>query len=505
MARLLLVALSAALTVASFPPLSWSWLAWVALVPLLAALVHLRPLGAAAAGLGWGVLLALGCGHALPGMLRAYFAWPPGIAWAVFAGVAVAGAGVYFAAAGAWIAWASRRAPAGPLSIAAAWTAVELLRASAPAHDPWAMLGYSQIERPWLRQVADLGGPYALTFLVVAVNAAAAAAFVGRLRGARAWLSAAAVAALCALALGYGAARIHLAPAAGEEVRVAVVQVGRAHSLEEAARGGAADLEDYLRLTRAASAFRPDLVVWPENAVTFYLQEDTPLRSRVLEAGRELDLDLVVGGPFHRYGRRGVRYRNSAFLIRGGRLAGRYDKMRLLPLAEEKTFPILLPRPQAYEPGGSAAALRSRVGLLGTFICFEAMYPEVVRRVAGRARLLVNLSNDAWLGDEAARRHALDHARLRAVESHRWLLRATSTGFSAIIDPWGRIVARGGLDEPAILSAIARPVAVGTFYQRWGDVFAAGCGVWVLLVSALAFVPRRGREGSRLAARSGSG
>ncbi len=506
MARVLLVALSAALTTASFPPLAWSWLAWLALIPLLVALAGLGPLAGAAAGLGWGVLLALGCGNALPGMLRAYLAWPPWLAWVVFAVVATAGAGAYFAAAGAWIAWASRRRAAGALSIGAAWTAAELLRASAPARLPWAMLGYSQVGRTWLRQVADLGGPYAITFLVVAVNAALASALAPGLRGARPWRSAAAVAALSALALGYGAARLRTVPADGSELRVAVVQVGRARSRAESARGGESDLDDYLRLTRAASAFRPELVVWPENAVAFYLQEETSLRRRILETARDLDLDLVLGGPYYRYGRRGIRYRNSAFLVRGGRLAGRYDKIRLLPLAEAETLPAWLPLAQPYEPGRSAVALRARSGLLGAFICFEAMYPELVRRVAsGGARLLVNLSNDAWLGREAAARQALDIARLRAVETRRWLLRAATTGFSAIVDPWGRIVARSGFGEPAILSAVVTPRAGRSFYQRWGDVFARGCALWVLLLSAARLLRRPGSaaSGGERAARAG--
>lgn len=478
------VPLSAALYAASFPPLAVHWLAWVALVPLFATVARLPVRRAAAAGLLWGVLAAYGCGWVLPGMVADYFGLPVWVGWIVFGVVSTLLAGGYFAAFSAWAAWLAAKRSLGAVSVAAGWTVCELARASLVVGNPWAMVGYSQIDHPMLMQVADLGGPYLPTFLVAAVNAAIASGFAAELRGRRPLASAALVAAALVAALGYGAYRLG-EPLPGEApVSVAVVQTGHARDFRWRPEFKREGLDDYLELTRGAAAFSPRLVVWPENAISFYLQEDTPERTQLLAAARELGVELVVGGPSYRHGEDGVRYRNSVYLVREGRLAGRYDKTRLVPLAEADTLMGLWPRDMAYEPGRGTSSLRSATGLLGTFVCFEAMYPELVRRfAAGGARLLVNVSNDDWFGHPSAARHHLEIARLRAIESRRWLLRATTTGYSAIVDPWGRVVAQSGFGEPAILSAQVTPRRDTTPYQRFGDVFAWSCAAWVALGS----------------------
>jgi apolipoprotein N-acyltransferase len=221
-------------------------------------------------------------------------------------------------------------------------------------------------------------------------------------------------------------------------------------------------------------------VVWPENAVPFHLEEPSPARDALLASLRDLDADVVLGAPSYRYGEHGIRYRNSVYLLHRGTVAGRYDKMHLLPFAEG-----------TYEPGLRPYALRTRVGLVGPFVCFEAMYPELVRRiVAGSATLLANLSNDAWFGAEAPARLHLDMARMRAVEQRRWLLRATTTGISAIVDPLGRVVAAADFGTPAVLEGEVHLLQTATPYQRWGDLMpwcaialVVGTSIWVRMRS----------------------
>jgi len=114
------------------------------------------------------------------------------------------------------------------------------------------------------------------------------------------------------------------------------------------------------------------------------------------------------------------------------------------------------------------------------------MYPELVRRfaVAG-AEVLANLSNDGWFGAAAPVRLALDMASMRAIENRRYLVRATTTGFSAIIDPFGRRVATTELGRPEVLSATIRPARAVTPYQRWGDLFSWLAVAWVLGASVV--------------------
>lgn len=482
----LLVALSAGLYAAAFPPLAVRWLAWIALAPLFAAVASLSVTRATLAGLAWGVLAAYGCGFVLPGMVADYFALPVWTGWVVFGVVSTFLAGIYFAAFAAWVAWLAAAGRAGAISVAAAWVVCELGRASLLVGNPWAMIGYSQVDLPMLVQTADLGGPYLPTFVIAAVNAALASFFVPRLRGGSGRGSAAVVAALLVATLAYGSYRLSETLDGEPPIPVAVVQSGHARDFRWRPEYKREGLDDYLALTRGAAAFSPALVVWPENAISFYLQEDSPERADLLALSRELEVDVVVGGPSYRHGEDGVRYRNSVYLIRNGRLGGRYDKVRLVPLAEADTLAGLFPREIAYEPGRGATSLRSTVGLLGTFVCFEAMYPELVRKVAASgARLLVNVSNDDWFGHPAAARHHLDIARLRAIETRRWLLRATTTGYSAVVDPFGRIVAQSGFGEPAVLGATVTPRRGTTPYQRFGDAFAWGCTATVAVASVL--------------------
>ena len=139
--------------------------------------------------------------------------------------------------------------------------------------------------------------------------------------------------------------------------------------------------------------------------------------------------------------------------------------MRLLPFAEG-----------TYEPGLHPYALRTRAGLVGAFVCFEAMYPELVRRIAiGGPTLLANLSNDAWFGAEAPARQHLDMARMRAIEERRWLLRATTTGISAIVDPTGRVVAASDFGAPAVLEGEVYPLADHHPLSALGGPRGVGC------------------------------
>src|SRR5205814_5814407 len=130
-------------------------------------------------------------------------------------------------------------------------------------------------------------------------------------------------------------------------------------------------------------------------------------------------------------------------------------------------------RKTAYTPGRAPALLDTDVGRLGAFVCFEAMYPELVRRFAlAGADVLANLSNDAWFGAEAPARHHLDIASFRAIENRRYLVRAASTGFSAVIDPWGRLTEISRFGTPEVLTAPVRCCTGSTPYQRWGDAAA---------------------------------
>jgi apolipoprotein N-acyltransferase len=213
--------------------------------------------------------------------------------------------------------------------------------------------------------------------------------------------------------------------------------------------------------------------VWPESAVGFYLREHPSAERALFDLTRELGSELILGGQHYRLSKGRTYHHNSVFLVRDGAMAGRYDKLRLLPFAEERWFGIGRPAP-TYSPGERLVALHTNHGAIGAFICFEAMYPDFARAlVLEGAVVLLNLSNDVWFGYPAAARHQFDIALLRAIENRRYLVRASESGVSAVIDPYGRIVTSTRFGERGIISTRVTPVRDLTLYQRWGDLLAA--------------------------------
>jgi apolipoprotein N-acyltransferase len=483
-ATLALTLLSAGLYAASFPPLSLAPLAWVALAPFFAAVALVRPRRAAALGCVWGVTAAYGVGWWFPAMVSGYFEASPLVGWSIFVAVSVGLAGWYFAVFAAWLSALARRGVAGPLTAAVGWGACEFARSRLLVGNPWGLAGYSQVSFGSLTQIADATGPYGVGMLLAGVNAAVAAAAVPALRGRKPLGSALALVVALGATLAYGQWRLGQDFGSGPRVRVALVQGAVPARFRWQPEFRAASVGRYLTLTDQAAAGRPQLVVWPENAIDFYVQERSPEAEAVLARTRDLHADLIVNGPRYAFERERTVYHNSVFVLRDGHIAARHDKLRLLPVAEGEGPAGFLARDTSYSPGTRPELLEAAGARIGSLVCFEAMYPELVRRFTDLgADLLVNVSNDVWFGAAAAVRHHLDIASVRAIENRRYLLRATSTGYSAIVDPHGRILARSPLDEPAVVSETIQASSSRTPYQRVGDLAAwlavltaAGCG-----------------------------
>jgi apolipoprotein N-acyltransferase len=152
---------------------------------------------------------------------------------------------------------------------------------------------------------------------------------------------------------------------------------------------------------------------------------------------------------------------------------------------------------RTYSPGPSdPAPLETRLGRAGVLVCNEAMLPEVARaRVRAGADILLSPSNDSWIAGQGFAEHMLAVVGLRAIEQRRYLIRASTSGPSAVIDPWGRAAVRTPVGRPAVLLGGVRPQQELTVYARLGDSFAAGSALIVaaaLLRAATAVQPRAG-------------
>ena len=115
------------------------------------------------------------------------------------------------------------------------------------------------------------------------------------------------------------------------------------------------------------------------------------------------------------------------------------------------------------------------------------VYPNLVRRfVAGGSEMLTTITNDAWYGRSSAPHQHFEQAAMRAIEEGRYLVRSANTGVSGIVDPYGRVLARSGIFEPAVLVGEARFLTTSTFYARHGDILAYASVVVTALLLLLA-------------------
>jgi apolipoprotein N-acyltransferase len=503
-----LTALSAWLFGLAFPPVSWRPLAWVALAPFLVAVARGSLGRAVALTWLWCLAAAWAVGDWFPRSVASYFEQPMPIAAALFFAVFTLMAAPYYL--GAVLAWRhlhARFALALPLLAACAWVAAELGRGRLLSGtalfvgNPWGLLGYSHSGALSFAQIASWTGVYGISFALACPNAALAQVVLcwpERERRLRA-LAALPLALLPALAaIGYG--RVALATAHERErvepIEIAIVQGHVAQESQWRSDDYGRNLETYLQLT-AAAANRSQIAIafWPESAMTFFLEREPLYRRAIAAFLQPRDLELVAGGPRIVGDDASALYSNSVYVLRpNGAEAARYDKEFLLPFAEY--FPIGIDvlrrnfgRIREFTPGVAVAPIPTRAGPAGVLLCNEAMLPEVAgERVAAGAAYLANPTNDSWISDAKYTEQQFDIARMRAIEQRRWLVRASTSGPSAVIDPWGRVAARAKPLERATISARIWPRSERTVYSRWGDGFAFACVASV----ALALLTRPG-------------
>jgi apolipoprotein N-acyltransferase len=496
-----IAAVSAVLFALAFPPLEWSPLAFVGLAPLLVALRRLRLRDALICVFLWGELFSFLVANALPEAVETYFQQPRWLSW-LFAIVVWAGTGAIYFLGFAYVyrRLAPLRAVLQPLVAAAAWVAIELVRARLLTDldlfvsNPWALAGYSQVGFSMLMQVASLTGIYGVSFALVAVNAALAELWLRRgAPAASRWAPAAAGALPTLAALLFGALVLRDADdRATPGVTVAVVQADVDIGARFRPELYGKNLDRYLRLTiQALDEAHPALVFWPEIALTFHLEEEPIYRKTIARVLAEGPAELVAGGPWGVPGDEPV-YTNSVFVLDAqGEVRGRYDKQVLVPFAEytptggwdfvRRNFGRL----RVYSRGTESGPLATVAGLAGIAVCNEVMLSELVReRVLDGAEILVNPSNDTWISERNWSRLTFQMALVRAIEHRRYLVRASTSGPSAIVDPWGRIQIQSRPVSSAVIAGKIRPRRDRTLYTRVGDSFALLCvlgtGVGVL-------------------------
>jgi apolipoprotein N-acyltransferase len=348
-------------------------------------------------------------------------------------------------------------------------------------------------------QIAAATGVYGISFLLACVNAAAAEVVWKLMRrrriGAREWRGVGVAAGALGLVLGFGAYALRTeAPAPAAAVPIAIAQGNLSGAERWDARGPARTLDVYLRLTLDAFARgRPAIVFWPEASLTFFLESEDLYRQLIGATLHRHDAELVLGAPRAAGPDGSAPYANSVYLMSSdGTLRARYDKQYLLPFMEYLPLRFDMARRRfgrirEFTPGGATPPLPTRAGPAGVLVCNEALLPQMAtRRMAEGAAYLLNPSNDSWVPDAGFARQQFDIAALRAVEQRAYLVRASDSGPSGVVDPVGRVVAETAPLTRDVLLATIAPATGPSLYGRVGDAFGGLC----CLATALALLRR---------------
>jgi len=480
---------SSLLCTASFPPFGLWPLAWTALIPALLAVSRARQKKSFFIGWLFGFFHILSMTYWVFNAF--YFNSNAGLLVSLlFVGVLVCGlVGLYYAL---FFLCASRvmqkplPAASKHIIVASLWVATEYCRSHLFSGIPWEMLGYSQYEQLRVIQVADITGVYGLSFCIVLTSSCLLGAFENRSDIRAALRQLLMPCALMAGVLLYGNVKLAAfslpSPSAkpNEASSVAVVQ-GSILQNEKWKKGNYPDqLSLHLRLSEAALQRGARVIIWPETTIQDYLQEQIP--QGLIELAGRYNASFIIGSPRYEGYEGNYTFYNAAFLVNSRGIAAFHDKMHLLPFGEY--FPLgcldflrlRYAAPRQYTAGKKYSLLATEAGRAGTFLCYEILFPDLVRGFVGEgADIIVNISNDAWFGRTSAHYQHFSMAVFRAVEFRRPVIRAANTGISGFIAPTGRIVSHLNPFREGFLLHAPQIVTQHTFYSRYGDLFAVLC------------------------------
>src|SRR5579863_1039758 len=379
------------------------------------------------------------------------------------------------------------------------WVTLEFLREHLPIIGfPWNLIGYAASGNLALVQLTAVTGILGLSLLVCAFNASLAWTFAAPSSKSRRVTVASAII-LTAIAI-FGP---RFVPRAHADHVAHLVQTNFAQ--EETyppnwMQTHAADMQQLESLSIEAAERSPGLIAWPEVPAPFTLQDPqfTAIANRIAKNSGE---DFLVGvvdwklSPQRKY----LASNSAVLLSPSGQRLFTYDKIHLVPFGEY--VPLrrylffahsLIDSIGDFTPGHTYAVGNLPGGRFSVFICYESIFPSLVRRFADNgAQLLINISNDGWFGRSSAPAQHLMMARVRAVENRRWLLRCTNTGFTVDVDPYGRIVARlprftrAQLDAPYGFRSNVTP------FTRFGEWLAWLCVIMTVVLFVLGITRRQ--------------
>ena len=506
---------SALLLVLSFPDFDVSWLAWIGLVPLIVAIASAN---SARQGLligwFWGIVFFYGTCWWLTYPMIHYAPLASGqhiptpFAYLLLL-IPVMFVALFPALCCLLLVRVNKRfgSPA-ILTAPLIWISIEWLRYVVTGQ-VWNAIGYSQAFHPLLIQSARVGGVYAVGFLLFMMNVAVAFMLMRKFRDAA---CAFALTIVFVVVLSYGSHPFPpIKPNAKVETIAIAIQPNVPMNLNGDTREANDLLQRHLTLTQTAlndldsgkpntfsTKGRSRLMIWPESPMNFSYTRDPHLQDVVGNFARTSRASVLLNSL--EPGVNGTEHNSAVLVNEQGQKIAQYDKIRLMPFGEYVPLPRWLPGASSvrgivgeFTPGSSYTLMPLGANRAGVFICIEAAHPGIARAFANEgADLLINISNDGYLGPTPVMRQHLANAVFRAVENDRPLVRVTNSGITASIDANGTVWDEThGFEQAVRTWSITENNRGTTFYTRHGDVFVYGCGLISLACVAASFTKRK--------------
>ena len=470
--NLVLSLASAVFLVLIFPRFNLTWLAPLALAPILIACAReLSWMRRFLQGWAAGIVFWFSVCYWIQAVLESHGGLSGWLSWVTFVLFAVL-KGLHMALFATLAGFLIKRRWALP-AIAALWTGIE--RTHGPFGFAWLDLGNAGIDMPVALRLAPFLGVYGLSFVFAMLGCAVALIALRRPRVQLAWV---------VPLLGLPLLPALPPPTAAPSESVRVVQP----NLDTEASFNSESLRDLEQQMAVLSHDKnTPLIVWPEWPAPFDMTSS--FRAFVADVARDSHAFLI----FNAAGQTGRgEPLNSAFLVNPeGAIVESYDQINLVPFGEYVPPPFgwvnrITKETSDFVPGNRLVVFPVANHRMGVFICYESAFPDLVRQSSRNgAEMLINLSNDGYFAHSAAREQHLNLARMRAAENHRWILRSTNDGITAMIDPAGRVAERLQPYRQLAADMHFQYLQGTTFYTRHGDWFAWGCLVASCLSLAL--------------------
>ena len=487
-------ALSGFFMTAAFPKIDLSWCAWFALVPLLIAIRDATPRQGFLLAMMAGMVHYIGLLYWLVHTMHIYGYLPIYQSVAVLIIMATV-LSIFWGCFG-WFATTKIDTFNQFWLLPTIWTALEYIRTYFFTGFPWEFLGHSQYKQIWMIQIADLIGVYGISFLLVSINISifmCVASFL-KYRWKRKYVkfrtiavSISASGLMLTAIFYYGQYRINIVDQSlkkATKVNIALIQGNIDQSIKWDSSFQNYTIKRYNRLSHSSLSTNPQLIVWPETAAPFYFAHDKKLTRKVMIGIKKAKTSFLIGSPSVTVKNGEVRYYNSAYMInKHGTIVDKYDKVHLVPFGEyvplKKYLSFvgkMVEQVGDFQSGKKGSIIQWEKGDLGLQICYEIIFPDLSRAMVNNgAKLLVNITNDAWFGTTSAAYQHFGMAVFRAVENKRTLARSANTGISGFVDPTGRILATTPLYEEKVLTRSVPILKETTVYTRYGDIFASTC------------------------------